>query len=148
MTRTNLARYRDARQGIRSQIKVYDDLMKPIFSSAGLTNYEGNMLLELGHHDGMSVAELSRSVDTGTRGLQHTCNLLHHKQLVRWGSHLIDRRRRLLFLTEKGERLLQRMEGMLAAALEADDESLLKAKQDLRDATRAGVSAGVELFAR
>lgn len=113
MTRTHLAFCRDLRHGIRSSIRSYETFMKPIFAEVGLDMYEGNMLIELGRRDGKTAAELSRTVNTGTQGLQHTWNGLIRKGLVQWRKHIIERRRRMLHLTDEGKETLATIEGLV-----------------------------------
>ncbi|QEK91334.1 MarR family transcriptional regulator [Achromobacter insolitus] len=109
----------------RLRRKVFDEVMKP----EGITRSQWWVLAHLSRHDGMSQSDLADRLDLGRAALGGLIDRLEAMRLVRRGADGQDRRAKLVFLTEDGVAMIERMRGKSDRMSEAILEGLSQAQR-------------------
>lgn len=91
----------------RLRRKVFDNVMKPV----GVTRSQWWVMAHLSRHDGMSQTDLAEVLELGRAALGGLVDRLEALELVRRESTPTDRRAKLVFLTEKGRKMIVTMRG-------------------------------------
>ncbi|OZI77842.1 MarR family winged helix-turn-helix transcriptional regulator [Bordetella genomosp. 12] len=89
----------------RLRRKVFDEVMKP----EGITRSQWWVMAHLSRHDGMSQSDLAERLDLGRAALGGLVDRLEAAGLVRRGADEQDRRAKLVFLTQEGSSVIERM---------------------------------------
>ncbi|KOF54608.1 hypothetical protein AD428_05995 [Achromobacter sp. DMS1] len=89
----------------RLRRKVFDEVMKP----EGITRSQWWVMAYLSRHDGMSQSDLAEMLDIGRAALGGLIDRLEAQGLVRRDADVQDRRAKLVYLTDAGGAMIDRM---------------------------------------
>ncbi|CAG4885138.1 MarR family transcriptional regulator [Georgfuchsia toluolica] len=89
----------------RTRRKAFDQLMKPL----GVTRAQWWVLANLARQDGMTQVELADILEVGKASLGSIVERLESRGWVERQGDPIDKRIKRIYLTQKGQRLLEKM---------------------------------------
>jgi MarR family transcriptional regulator, lower aerobic nicotinate degradation pathway regulator len=94
-------------------------LLRELFSAEGVRGYHFRLLAALDQHGPSSQADLGRHTGIDESEVVATVRDLLSKRLVATRRDALDRRRNVVTMTEKGSRLLERLDSGLASVQDA-----------------------------